>query len=143
MLLAGGHGNSKAFSTDSTMLQASSLLLDWPDCIRRLVTTCSAELLQAVQRPGLASGYHEIAMRDVETCSGATMRCSNILLHHQSIICSCKNQYHLRPLAQAARRGNFTPGSGNPASANAASRRPGPTGAKYILTAEDFAPCNY
>lgn len=143
MLLAGGHGNSKAFSTDSTMLQASSLRLDWPDCIRRLVTTCSAELLQAVQRPGLAFGYHEIAMRDVETRSGATMRCSNVLLHHQLIFCSSRSISPATSCPQAARRGNFTPGPGNPASANAASRRPGPTGAKYTLTAEHFAPCNY
>lgn len=56
------------------MLQVSSLLPDWLDCIRQLVTTCSAGLLQAAPWPGLASGHHEIALRDVETCSGATVR---------------------------------------------------------------------
>lgn len=73
-MLAGGHRISRAFPTDSTMLQVSSLLLDWLDCIRQLVTTCSEGLLQAVPRPGLASGHHEIAPRYVETCSGATVR---------------------------------------------------------------------
>lgn len=72
--LAGGHSDSKAFPTDSTMLQVSSLQLDWLDCIRQLVTTCSAGLLQAFPTPGLASGHHEIALRYVETCSGATVR---------------------------------------------------------------------
>lgn len=67
----------------------SSLPLGWLDCIRRLVTTCSAELLQAVQRPGLASGHREIALRDMETCSGATMSCSKILLL-QWIACSSR-----------------------------------------------------
>lgn len=60
--------------TDSIMLQVSSLLLA---CIRQLVTTCSADnwnYCRLFPRPGLASGHHGIALRIVETCSGATVR---------------------------------------------------------------------
>lgn len=64
-MLAGG----TAISRRSSLIRQC-----WLDCIRRLVTTCSAELLQAIQPPGLDSGHHEIVRRDVETCSGATMR---------------------------------------------------------------------
>lgn len=71
-VLAGGTANLRRSPTDSMGLQVSSLLLG-SRC--RLVTTCSAELLQLSHAaPGLASGHHEMAIENGETSGGTIVR---------------------------------------------------------------------